>query len=271
MAKHDNLSQYWQEMAAKAGLDEAQVKAVAESLGDETVAKVFKEAFVPVPDHHSTIDRQKTDFQQRLEAAQADGRRLTEWYEKEAKPAYEQNLGGVQSLKQYQELYGPLDGTANSFHNNGTPRNDAPVNTVTRDELEKMFRERDEATVVLTKTAMRVSGDYAHRFKEPMSAENIAELEKVAVDNHISLDKAYELWIAPKVADQKESAMKAKFETEKAEAVRDALSQRNLPVDSKPQEHPFFNPVKVEGEPTPADVRARSRDAFTQGWNEAAE
>ena len=274
MAKR-NLSEYWQEMAAKAGLSEAQIKAVGESLGDETVAKAFAEAFVPVPDHHSTLDKKKSEYEKQVQEALEKTQQYTEWYEKQAKPAYEQNLKGVSSLARYQELYGPLDAEGNSGTDNGNEHKQTtmPANTLTKEEFEEKMREFGNATVTLTKSAMRVAGDYLHRFKEPMSDEQLTDLENVATSNGLSLDKAYEMWISPRVKEAEMEALKTKYEREKEEAVRDALSQRNLPVDSSPPEHPFFNPTKVEKDATPQDVRQQGKDAFMKAftsWGDAS-
>ena len=69
---------------------------------------------------------------------------------------------------------------------------------------------------------------------------------------------------------QKVVVMKDQFEKEKAEAVRDALSKHNLPVENKAPEHnTFFNPDKIDETLTPAEKDRHSREEFASGWNEA--
>ena len=103
--KVDELTSYWQELASKAGLDTTQIKAVAETLGDERVAKVFTEGFRSAPEFSRGLDKQRTEWEQKVNDSDQKVSQLTNWYETEAKPAYEQNLRGVQSLQRYQELY----------------------------------------------------------------------------------------------------------------------------------------------------------------------
>jgi hypothetical protein len=268
--KVDEIAGYWQELAKKSGLNEDQTKKVLEALGDEPVAKAFTENFRTASEFSSGLDKERAAVTERLTAAEQKAAVLEEWYEKEAKPAFERNLQGVSSLQQYQELYGPLDGTAplTATPNNG---NQPPMNAVTREELEEMFRQQSARTVDLTKAALIIGGDYQHRFKKPLSSEELAELETSAVENRLPLDKAYEMWIAPKVAEQEREALTAKFEKEKEDAVRDALSQHNLPVDNKPPEHhPFFHPEKAEGDEDKGEnafeAKQKSKSAFLSSW-----
>lgn len=258
------IAAYWQELAKKAGVPEERVKAVVEALSDETVSKAFAEGFLTQPEYNRGLDKNKSEWESKVQEASAQAVKLNDWYEKEAKPAYEQNLHGIDTLKKYQELYGALDGTGDS-KTNGDP----PKDVLTRTELNEELRKRDQNVVDLTKTAMRISSDYTNRFKEPMSEEKLNELEKLAVDNSIPLGKAYEMWIAPRVNTMEREALEAKYEKKTVEAVADALSQHNLPVGSAaPEYHPFFNRDKVEGELSEVDKRSRSKEAFTKGWNE---
>ncbi len=54
------LRKYWQEIATKAGLSADGIAAVSDTLGDEAVARAFRQAFVPVAEHHSTLDEMRT-------------------------------------------------------------------------------------------------------------------------------------------------------------------------------------------------------------------
>jgi len=266
--KVDELTSYWQELASKAGLDEAQIKAVGETLGNEQVAKVFVDGFRSASEFSRGLDKNRSEWEQQLKESNQKVEQLTNWYEQEAKPAYEQNLRGVQTLQRYQELYGSLDG--NNMQNNSHPKSDTPTNGLTREEFQKAMEEYGHKTVDLTKAALLMGGDYQQKFKRPLNQEELAEIERTALENRLPLDRAYQSWVTPKVRELELSELEAKYKQEKEEAVRDALSKHNLPVDSKPPEyHPFFNP-QSEGNPE-ADARAASQQAFLSGWTGGAE
>jgi hypothetical protein len=263
--KVDELASYWQELASKAGLDETQIKSVGETLGDERVAKVFTEGFRSASEFSRGLDKQRSEWEQKVNESNQKVEQLTNWYEKEAKPAYEQNLSGIQTLQKYQELYGSLDGQppANPATYATQPE---PSNGLTREEFQKAMEDYGHKTVDLTKAALLMGGDYQQRFKRPLSQEELSEIEKTALDNRLPLDKAYQSWVAPKVRELELSELEAKHKQEKEEAVRDALSKHNLPVESKPPEyHPFFNPQPAEGDAQP-DGRVASRQAFLESW-----
>ncbi len=266
----DEMTEYWQGLANKAGLSDDQTQAVVASLSDEAVAKTFTDGFRSAPEYNKGLDANRADYN--TKAADADKRatELTNWYNTEAKPAYEQNLQGVSTLQKYQELYGALDDDTAKVKPAAQP--DKQVNAVTREELDKVMHQRGQETVALMKSATLMGGDYAHRFKKPLSEEQINEVEKVAVDNGLSLGKAYDMWVAPAIHKQETDALEVKHKKDTEEAVRDALSQHNLPVDSTQPDHPFFNPPKQEGDgkSTPAEAQQHSKSAFLNGWAESS-
>jgi hypothetical protein len=262
------LTDYWQGLTKEANLPDDKAKAVLEVLSDEAVSEAFTKGFRTAPEYNRGLDKNRADWEEKLTAAEETKARLTKWYNETAEPAYKQNAAGVAELKRYIDRYGTLDDSTNGAEaasTNGNPTKDV----LTRAELEEMLKSRDQAVSSVVKQAMRISTEHVKRFDEPLSNEALAEVEGLVTEHGISLADAYERWTAPRIKEQETEALKAKFEKEKAEAVADALSKHNLPVETKAPEHNiFFNPDKPDSTMS-ADEQARhQRDEFAAGWNQ---
>jgi len=258
----EDLRAYWQEIATKQGLDADVTSAMDAALGNEAVAKAFKQAFVPVPDHHSRLDEVKSEYN----ARKAE---LDQWYSDTALPAYQTNLNGIERLHQYESVYGQLDPDS-------VTRQDATsLGFNSKAELEKYLDDRFRAEragyIGISKAIPKMSVDYYNRFKEVLDPD---EVEKISVAKNLPPDLAYKEYISPRVeAQQKEDYEKAIKEAREAGA-RDALSKVNLPIDGTPKEYSPFYERSVASEAKPvseADSDRSSRSAFIDGWNDYAE
>ena len=213
MAKQD-LDTYWRGLAAEAGLSDEEAAAIAESLGNEKVRTAFSKAFVREPDFQAGLAKNRDEWQGKVDIAAAESKKHLEWYEKEAKPVFEQGVKNIQSLAEYKELYGDLDGEGNRG-NPDTPK--LPENVITRDDLEKALRDQGQQTVLLMKTVRRVGDDYFHRFKEPLPVD---DLEKMAHESHLPLDQAYDKFIAPKIEAATTASWEVKLKQAKADGAK---------------------------------------------------
>jgi hypothetical protein len=258
----ESLRQYWQEIATKAGIDPAQAAAMDAALGDESVARAFRQAFVPVPEHHSTLDELKNESAAKI--AEYD-----KWYKETAMPAYNTNLAGIERLHQYESVYGDLEPGSVS-------RSDArDLGFNSKAELDKYLDERLRAQqsgfVGLAKTIPRISSDYLHRFGDVL---DIDEVERIAVKEGLPPDLAYERYIAPKVEAQRQADFEAKLKEAREQGAKDAVSRYHLPVDTTPKESsPFFDRTSST-EKAPAnefEEDRTSRASFLDGWNNYAE
>lgn len=258
MAKRtEDLRAYWQEIASKAGIDPAQIAAVEAALGDDAVSKAFRQAFVPTPDHHSTLDTLKGEYDSRM--AQYD-----DWYNNTALPAYQANLSGLEKLRQYESTYGTLDP-------NYTTSNDANAfGFSNKDELDKYLDDRFRAEragyVGLSKTLPRLAIDYFKRFGEELDFD---EVEKLSVQKGLPPDLAYKEFISPRVEAEQKAAFEAKIKEAEERGAQKVLSTHQLPIDSTPKESsPFFDrtePAKPAANEMEAD--RDSRNSFLEGWN----
>jgi hypothetical protein len=258
--KTEDLRAYWQEIASKNGMDPKAIEAMDAVLGNEAVARTFRQAFVPVPDHHSTVDSIK---------AEADAReaRLDKWYNEQALPAYQTNLNGIETLKQYEALYGQLEP-------GGTTRADANAVGMNKADLDKYLDDRFRAEragyVGLSKSIPKMTVDYLHRFGEVLDPD---EVEKISVAKGLPPDLAYQDYIAPKVEAKRAAEYEIKLKEAREAGAREALSNAHIPIDSTPRESsPFFERIPEDKAPTSElEADRQSRDSFITGWNDYAE
>lgn len=255
-----DLKQYWQELAKKAGLSDEKAKAVLDALGDETVHKAFAEGFVPTSHYHSTLDKQKGEYEGQLKAANEKLTGYDKWYRETAQPAYTQYQQAFQNLKRYEELYGPIE-------NNADARRAATATGLTKEEVQKMLEQRDVAYASLSKDIAYATTDYLQRFKEPLDMD---ALEKYAIEKNLPIRQAYKEFVNPKLEEARTTEFEAKLKAAREEGARDALSKHKLPVDTKPREitGSFWDRKVVEAEKmTPNQQERHSREAFFEGWN----
>ena len=262
--KIEDLRKYWQEIAEKAGISEDVYAGFDAALGDERVAKAFRQAFVPVPEHHSTLDEAKAD---------ADGRKaeLDRWYAEEARPAYETNLAGIERLRQYESMYGPLDSS------NSTAGDASALGFGSKADLDKYLDDRFRAEragyIALTKAIPKMTVDYYNRFGKVLDSD---EVEKISIKEGLPPDLAYEKYISPQVEEKRQSEFETKLKEAEERGRQDAISKYHLPVESEPKESsPFFDresTVTGKGEPmSDMEQDKASRSSFIEGWNNYAE
>lgn len=262
--KTADLRKLWQEIAQKAGINEDLAAAFDEALGNESVAQAFRQGFVPVSEHHSTLD----EVRQEAEARKAE---LDRWYEQDARPAYETNLAGIERLRQYESTYGPID-------SNSSTRADADaLGFNSKADLDKYLDDRLRAEragyIALSKSIPKMVVDFQNRFGEEL---NLDEVEQLSLKKGLPPDLAYQEYIKPRVEAKRTEEFEAKLAAAKEEGMKEAISKYHLPVESTPGESsPFFNReelVTKDGKPvSEAEEDRQSRASFVDGWNNYAE
>jgi hypothetical protein len=262
--KTEEVTKYWQELADGAGLSAEQMKAVSEVLGEEKVSKAFVEKFMPVADHHRTVDKVKGDSTKQLEEAQGKLTQYQEWYEKQAKPAYDQVLTNMQEYNRYKETYGPLE-NGDKGGDKGGNNND---NVLTRDDLEKTVSERTAALNSQWSDMWTFGIDAADDFRDKYGKRfPVKEFRKFAEEKQLPLEVAYKEFEAPFLAE-KEKADRENWEKKKAEEIeRDLRSKLNAPSEDIPSEpHTFFDRKAPEKDADPVQEKVNSKSGFLAGW-----
>lgn len=261
MAKTDDLKAYAQELFEKAGLAD-KAKSFIDSLGDESVQKVLRDGFVATPQHHSTVDRIKSEIQAEAARAKAEADQVREWYNRDAKPAFDRATQMQNTLAQYESIYGPIQNAQDA-------RQAAQVTGINEDAVRKMLADelgkRDQAYVGLTKAVSKATSDYVTRFKEPLDVDAV---EKIALERGLSFDTAYKEFITPKLEAQRSAEVEAQLKAAREEGYRDAMSKHKIPVESAPREqHPFFDRKEVSAEVSERQQENMSKQAFLEAWN----
>ena len=257
-----DLKQYWQDLAKKAGVSEEKMKAISEALGDDTVAKAFKDGFVETPTHHSTLDRLKGEWEGKATKAEQDATALRDWYAKTGKPAFDQFGTLTSKLQAYEQTYGAIDGAADV-------RQAAHATGLTKEQVEAIVSEKESArnqgVVNLLKDVSYVTADHLTRFKEPV---DIDALEAFAVKSGLPLRQAYKEFVNPKVEEQRNTEVEARVKAAREEGARDALSKHQLPVETRPKEaHLFFDRTEKPAAVTELQAERQSRESFMETFN----
>ena len=259
------LTEYTQELFKKAGLDgDEQAKAIIEALGkNEKLQKAFKDGFVETGQHHSTVDKLKGEWEGKYTQAEQKVRQYDEWYNSQAKPAFDQYQKAQIALQQYQATFGPID-TATDV------RQAAAATGLSKEDVQAMLNEtvqrQNTAYVGLLKDMTRISGEHVQRFKEPLDVD---AFEEFANKSGLPPRAAYEKFVAPRVQEQQNTEFEAKIKAAREEGARDALSKHKLPVESGPREsHLVFDRKEPEGKMSDLQQEQASRNAFLEGWNE---
>ncbi|HZM78493.1 MAG TPA: hypothetical protein VFC19_22430 [Candidatus Limnocylindrales bacterium] len=252
----EQAREHFTKLAQAAGLDKDQTAAVLQAMENEKFRTEVSAGY-----------KRHDEFSREMDAVRAEKQRLKDWYEKEEMPKYQTYLQAQDKLRQYQETYGDIvDGQPPAAGNNGA---NGSRGYLTREDMDKYVEEklkqRDGAYVGLTKTAVKISSDYARRFQDVLDVDAV---EKIAIDKGLPLEQAYKEYVAPKEAAAMEAKHKAEIEAAKAEAVRDYQSRLNLPADPRPREaHPFFDRKTPTAGSSEADQDRVSREEFFAGWN----
>jgi hypothetical protein len=258
MAKIEDYKAYWLDLAAKAGVPADKAQAMADQMGDESVARALKQGFKAIPDYSHDLDdvRDRT----KAEAISEAKAFYDNWYKTTGEPAYLEHQKVANDYKRYKDLYGDLDGTGGSNGTNGS--------RPTKEEIESLINDRlaarDQAYAGLTKTAMTLS---VRHFKEYNEVLDPDDLEQFANKNKFSdLKTAYDAYVRPKAEARQAADIDAKIKAAKEEGAREALSRHKLPTDSKPRE--YTNPFQSkEVVPKDVDPDSFSRDSFLEAWN----
>jgi len=260
----DEARQHFAKLAQDAGLDAKQTEIVLQAMENDKFRNNLSQGY-----------RRHEEYSRDMDALRSEKERLKNWYENEELPKYQTYIASTEELRKYKQMYGDLHSDPQGLNNgrNGMAGNgNGPGPGMTREEFDKLLQERDRirdgAVVELMKSGWKAQGDHFRRFNQPISNEDIDQIEKYAVDHGKQFTDAYNAVMAPRIDAAREAAHKKELEDARAEGARDALSRLHLPVDTKPKEaHPFWDRKSVEAGKTELDQDRASREAFFQGWN----
>lgn len=254
--KNMNAKEYIEQLAQSAGLSEeekANVLKVATS--NEKFAKGLEDSIL-----------MRSDYSRNMDALKADRAKWEKFYQDNLvwKAQEEQRLAELQAAQ------------------NGQPpvqqqvvQQVQPDLTAIEKKWEEKLAQRDGQMIGLLKVGMSLASQHAVEFKERLDVD---ALEKIAMDKKVSLQQAYDEYVAPRRAQQTEAQFKAKLEEARAEGARDFASKHKIPVDTQHREyHVMFDRdpkkqvgaddyVPNSGQLSPTSARVL-RDNFVEEWN----
>jgi hypothetical protein len=249
-----DVKQYGEQLLAKSKtITDEQRQAFLTVLQDGEVSKEFS----------STLENHmlKSDFDREMGRLKKKESDYQTWYEGQVKTA-EQNKKAVEeatsTVEAYRSKYGEID---------GRPLVNTPVNGdyISKKDYEDEIARRDKLTIQLVKGAAKITADHLHRFHEPPDLDAI---EKIAIDEKLPLESAYQKYIEPKSKALSTADTEARVKAAREEGLKEGLSRSGIPVDTRPKEpHPFFDSYKTAK--AMGDKAPNPLDSFTRGWNEA--
>lgn len=245
----EELTKYMQGMADAAGIPEADRPAFL------TRDEVKKFA-------HSSLEAVQRE-KGRAEAAKAEATRVYEENLKifaNNKQAVEQAEKRVQA---YVEKYGELPGGGDP---NDPMRRAAAIHADVIDK--KTFDERIKTTeghtIGLVKSVAKITAKHLKDFNEEPDLDAI---EKIAMEQGVTAEKAYQEWRRPKDEARAKEAQEAAIKKAREEGEMEGRSKMAASSIADPErQSPFMSNLRKAGE-----VKEGPKESFVRGWREAAQ
>jgi hypothetical protein len=265
MPKVTDIKAYWRETATKAGLTAEKVKQVEELFDDPNALKAFTDGFKPLPDYSHDLDDVRTKT-----TAAVDAKHQKIYEENLAK--YNEYVAGLDKLKKYEEVYGPLD-----VQHPPDPNLNRGGKTLTQEEIDKLVETK--LTTVLNDTLARrdsavldlleVREFHMEKFKKSLDVKAFEAAWKEHPEWGGSLKQAYKSFVEPEIEKTREADIEARIKAAREEGIRDGYSRRALPTDSAAKEFsPMFDRKAEIDKMDEAAQERHSREAFFAGLTE---
>ena len=138
MPKITEYKAYFKDIATKAGLKDDVIQQV---IGSDETFKAFTDGFVPMSNYHSELDNVKNTTKTETEKATAAAKdaEYADWHEKE-KVKFNEYVQGLDKLKKYEEVFGPLD-----VNNPPDANKDKRGGSMDHDEINKLVEAKTQA------------------------------------------------------------------------------------------------------------------------------
>ncbi len=221
---------------ASAGLSDAQVT--------EALAKIYTNEKLG-PKLNALVKTATEDYQAQLGRV----KQYQDWYPK-AQAEYDR------MATEYNKVVAEL--TAQNGGGNGTPQPPTfdASKYVSKDDLVRFNAELGQRYAGVIKDSNRITASHAIRFKE---APDFEAIDKIATEQGIPLNLAYEKWVEPRVKEE-EKAAKVQWEKQTREEIeRDVRSRHNLPIEHVQAEQ---SPLFRKGAEAPKDMDAELMAAW---------
>lgn len=266
-----DLKEYFASLAKDGGWDDATQQTVLKAIADnEKVSKKLGDELMTRPDYSRSMD----ELRKQTEAFEQQKTAWQEWYKTADSAVRQQQAEAVQAkaaLNAYKETFGDLTGgTVDPKNGNGTAPAFDPAQLQT--QMTQQFQALQQQLLGTVVETAKVQGDYFQTFNRPMSPAEVDELTKLATSQGRPLSDVYREYVAPKLQEKQKAEWEAETTRRTNEAVKDALSKHQIPVDAAPKGTSSFLSKVQESQKTATNPRTESerRASFVEAWNSGA-
>lgn len=212
---------------------------------------------------HSTleaIEREKGRAAAAAKEAEAFKGQANTQYQESLRVANEANAKiaeATAAVQAYEKAYGPLDETTRRA------AIQHQVDAIDKKTFDERLGKTEGLTVALIKTASTITAKHLKDFNE---VPDFDAIEKIATEQGLTAQKAYEEWARPKWEAKHNAEIEARVQKAREEGMVEGASKKAAAVHAAATEQsPFMaNLRKATGDmPTP-------QQAFVNGWNESA-
>lgn len=237
-----DVTAYLESLAQTAGLADEDKAALKKVLSNQKFAEEVGKGIK----RQDEFSRGMDDIRTQAQKLEADKKSWTDWYQNAV----------ARDAEREEELQRLKAGTTTASTTTATTS--AANGGLTKKELE----EAQGRMVQIIKQMGRVSSRHAAQFHEELDVDAV---EKIALEKGLTVDKAYEEYVAPRVKELQEQSFAEKLKAAREEGLREGLSKRDVPDEGSKSFHPLFGhskAVEVSGKLTDAQRADRFAEAF---------
>lgn len=244
-------------LAKDSGLTEDQMKAVLQAFENEKFAKGVGTGYARHSEYSSALDK--------LRNAESEIEKYQVWYRDQGAPAVTAAQQVWQRLQQYEAQYGPLDDQTVRDRKAA-----AGALGITREELDKVLKERSDASTAAFVEYERQMGDirldHFARFGEKMDMDKFEKFMRES--KSADIPGAYMKYVEPRMEEKRNKDFEDRIKKERDEAVRDFASRHKIPTETRPEPtSPLEDLMKLKRDKD-YDGDTKAKEAFINTWNE---
>lgn len=252
------MATYLEELAQTTGLDAESLAALQKVLGNTKFAEEVEKGVARQSDYSRNMDtltKARTEFE-------ANQKSWKDWYDE----AVVRDAEREAEFKRVREA-GGAGGGAGGAGGGGTGGNGggsgggagAPGGLTLKE-----IQEREGRMISIVKQGMRLASRHAAKFGEELDTD---ALEKIAVEKGLTLDRAYDEYVRPRVEAAQKAEHDAAIKKAHDDGVTEGLSKRDVPGEGERAFHPMFRQKPADGAADPSKLSDRQRaDNFASAW-----
>lgn len=247
-----DVNKYTQDLMEAAGLTDAEQKKQLEAIfGNPKVRERLTNTLSDVEAMKGRYETEKTA----REKAVAEAQRV---YEENLRIFNNNKTVMDEAMKQvaaYEDRYGKLDDATRA----AAVREAADA--IDKKTFEEEMKKRDGLTIGLVVAASKITARHLKQFNEEPDFDAI---QKIAIEQGLNAEKAYEAWVQPKMAERSKTEQEAALKVAREEGFREGASKRaaGTLTDAEPKS-PFMENLRKSKEGA-----STARESFLSGWRE---